>query len=233
MEENLEKYRKTIELCSSIMKDIKAERMSNTKMGKYVNVFSLWNEFSGISEPIHSRILHFFLSDNPMHGQGKLFLSAFLEYIGFEKDKGNEEWIITAEEGRVDVLLRRLNPLGAVIIENKSNWAEDQPNQLYRYWYENIHKREEDCCTDYYSKHPEYKIVYLVPDKAKHINSNSTSRPVDYPEDLPEELPMKPKVMTFHTDIPKWLGGCMKGLPAENTPLRNLIAQYIEYCKQL
>lgn len=132
MEENLEKYRKTIELCSSIMKDIKAERMSNTKMGKYVNVFSLWYEFSGISEPIHSRILHFFLSDNPMHGQGKLFLSAFLEYIGFEK----EEWIITTEEGRVDVLLRRLNPLGAVIIENKSNWAEDQPNQLYRYWYE-------------------------------------------------------------------------------------------------
>ena len=233
MEENLEKYRKTIELCSSIMKDIKAERMSNTKMGKYVNVFSLWNEFSGISEPIHSRILHFFLSDNPMHGQGKLFLSAFLEYIGFEKDEGNEEWIITAEEGRVDVLLRRLNPLGAVIIENKSNWAEDQPNQLYRYWYENIHKREEDCCTDYYSKHPEYKIVYLVPDVTKQINSNSTSRPVDYPEDLPEELPMKPKVVTFHTDIPKWLGECMKGLPAENTPLRNLIAQYIEYCKQL
>lgn len=233
MEENLEKYRKTIELCSSIMKDIKAERMSNTKMGKYVNVFSLWNEFSGISEPIHSRILHFFLSDNPMHGQGKLFLSAFLEYIGFEKDEGNEEWIITAEEGRVDVLLRRLNPLGAVIIENKSNWAEDQPNQLYRYWYENIHKRKEDSDTYYYSKHPEYKIVYLVPDETKHINSNSTSRPVDYPEDLPEELPMKPKVMTFHTDIPKWLGECMKGLPAENTPLRNLIAQYIEYCKQL
>ena len=84
MEENLEKYQKTIDLCSSIMKEIKAERMSNTKMGKYVNVFS------GISEPIHSRILHFFLSDNPMHGQGKLFLSAFLEYIGFEKDKGNE-----------------------------------------------------------------------------------------------------------------------------------------------
>lgn len=47
MEEKLEKYRKTIDLCSSIMKKIKAERMSNTKMGKYVNVFSLWNEFSG------------------------------------------------------------------------------------------------------------------------------------------------------------------------------------------
>lgn len=233
MEENLEKYRKTIELCSSIMKDIKAERMSNTKMGKYVNVFSLWNEFSGISEPIHSRILHFFLSDNPMHGQGKLFLSAFLEYIGFEKDEGNEEWIITAEEGRVDVLLRRLNPLGAVIIENKSNWAEDQPNQLYRYWYENIHKRKEDSDTDYYSKHPEYKIVYLVPDKAKQISDNSKTRPIDYPIDLPDKLPMEPIVMDFHEDIPKWLRKCMDKLPAENTPLRNLIAQYIEYCKQL
>lgn len=233
MEEKLEKYQKTIKLCSSIMKKIKAERMSNTKMGKYVNVFSLWNEFSGISEPIHSRILHFFLSDNPMHGQGKLFLSAFLEYIGFEKDEGNEEWIITDEEGRVDVLLRRQNPLGTVIIENKSNWAEDQPHQLYRYWYENIHKREEDCCTDYYSKHPEYKIVYLVPDEIKHISANSILRPVDYPEYLPEELPMELKVLTFHEDIPEWLGECMDKLPAENTPLRNLIAQYIEYCKQL
>lgn len=231
MEENLEKYRKTIELCSSIMKDIKAERMSNTKMGKYVNVFSLWNEFSGISEPIHSRILHFFLSDNPMHGQGKLFLSAFLEYIGFEKDEGNEEWIITAEEGRVDVLLRRQNPLGAVIIENKSNWAVDQPNQLYRY--ENIHKCEEDCKESYYKEHPEYKIVYLVPDEVKHISANSILRPVDYPEYMPEELPMELKVMTFHEDIPEWLGECMGKLPAENTPLRNLIAQYIEYCKQL
>ena len=120
--------------------------MSNTKMGKYVNVFSLWNEFSGISEPIHSRILHFFLSDNPMHGQGKLFLSAFLEYIGFEKDKGNEEWIITAEEGRVDVLLRRLNPLGAVIIENKSNWAGDQPNQLKDFLTDNgFHESRENA----------------------------------------------------------------------------------------
>ena len=210
MEEKLEKYRKTIDLCSSIMKKIKAERMSNTKMGKYVNVFSLWNEFSGISEPIHSRILHFFLSDNPMHGQGKLFLSAFLEYIGFEKDKGNEEWIVTAEKGRVDVLLRRLNPLGAIIIENKSNWAGDRPNQLYRYWYENIHKREEDCCTNYYSKHPEYKIVYLVPDKTKQISNNSITRPVNYPEDLPETLPMGLKVLTFHEDIPKWLRKCMR-----------------------
>lgn len=233
MDKDLEKYKKAIELCRSIMKEIKVEMASNTNMGKYVNVFSLWNEFSGIREPIHSRILHFFLSDNPMHGQGKLFLSSFLKRIGFEEDQGNEEWIITAEEGRVDVLLRRQNPLGAVIIENKSNWAEDQPNQLYRYWYQNIHKCKADCDESYYTEHKEYKIVYLVPDEIKHISDNSIMRPVDYPEDLPEKLPMEPIVMNFHKDIPEWLGECMDRLPAENAPLRNLISQYVEYCKHL
>lgn len=166
MEEKLEKYQKTIDLCSSIMKKIKAERMSNTKMGKYVNVFSLWNEFSRISEPIHSRILHFFLSDNPMHGQGKLFLSAFLEYIGFEKDKGNEEWIITAEEGRVDVLLRRLNPLGAVIIENKSNWAGDQPNQLKDFLTDNgFHESRENAW---------YPFMKTIPATVFHDGNNDS-----------------------------------------------------------
>ena len=93
--------------------------------------------------------------------------------------------------------------------------------------------KNSDSDTDYYSKHPEYKIVYLVPDEVKHISANSILRPVDYPEYLPEELPMELKVLTFHEDIPEWLGECMDKLPAENTPLRNLIAQYIEYCKQL
>lgn len=72
-----------------------------------------------------------------------------------------------------------------------------------------------------------------MPDEIKHISVNSITCPDDYPEDLPETLPMELKVMTFHEDIPKWLGECMGKLPAENTPLRNLIAQYIEYCKQL
>ena len=93
--------------------------------------------------------------------------------------------------------------------------------------------KNSDSDTDYYSKHPEYKIVYLVPDKAKQISDNSKTRPIDYPIDLPDKLPMEPIVMDFHEDIPKWLRKCMDKLPAENTPLRNLIAQYIEYCKQL
>ena len=48
----------------------------------------------------------------------------------FENDKGNEKWTITAAEGRVDVLLRRRNPLGTVIIENKSNGEEDQTEPI-------------------------------------------------------------------------------------------------------
>ena len=76
-------------------------------------------------------------------------------------------------------------------------------------------------------------LARSAPDEVKHISANSILRPVDYPEYLPEELPMELKVLTFHEDIPEWLGECMDKLPAENTPLRNLIAQYIEYCKQL
>ena len=48
----------------------------------------------------------------------------------FENDKDNEKLTITAAEGRVDVLLRRLNPLGTVIIENKSNGAEDKTEPI-------------------------------------------------------------------------------------------------------
>ena len=88
---------------------------------------------------------------------------------------------------------------------------------MYRYWYENIHKRKEDCDTDYYSKHSEYKIVYLVPDKAKQISDNSKTRPIDYPIDLPDKLPMEPIVMDFHEDIPKWLRKCMVSVYEDNS----------------
>ena len=57
-----EVYSKAIDDFVSIMEQVKAERQKNIQSGKYVNVFSLWNNFSGISEPIHSRILQFFLS---------------------------------------------------------------------------------------------------------------------------------------------------------------------------
>lgn len=228
----IELYAAVINDYVSIMKQVKIERQDNIKKGKYVNVFTLWNRFSGLAEPIHSRILHFFLSSDPMHGQGNLFLSLFLKRIGVEIQK-NDEWITTAEIGRVDVMLKRFHPRSVIIIENKSNWAGDQPNQLYRYWFENIHRGEEDCHPEYYDHHPEYKIVYLVPNKDKLLSDNSMEKPSDYPENLPAKLPINPYIFSFDEEISDWMDECIKSLSEENTPLINLINQYKEYCKNL
>lgn len=230
--DKLKHLSKAIDDFVSIMEQVKEERQKNIQSGKFVNVFSLWNEFSGIKEPIHSRILQFFLSANPMHGQGNKFVHLFLKQIGMEFDE-SDEWYSTAEIGRVDVMLKRFHPRSVVIIENKSNWAGDQPNQLYRYWYENIHHCCDDCSRDFYKTHPEYKAVYLVPKKAKIPSDDSLQKPSDYPTDLPDILPMKPLVLSFDEEVATWLDDCVASLPKENTPLINLISQYKEYCKNL
>ncbi len=232
MTNKIELYSKAIDNFVHMIKKVNEERENDIKNGKYVNVFSLWNDISGITEPIHSRILQFFLSTNPMHGQGKLFLLLFLKRLGidaYEKD----EWITTAEIGRVDVLLKRFHPHSVVIIENKSNWAGDQPNQLYRYWFQNIHRNENDCYPSYYEKHSEYKIVYLVPNEYKSLSDFSLKKPLDYPENLPDILPIKPIIFSFNKEIYDWLTECAMSLPSENTPLFNMISQYKEYCKNL
>lgn len=230
--DKFDKYSKAIDDCVSIIEHIKKERNSDVEKGKYINIFSLWNNFSGLPEPIHSRILHFFLSDNPMHGQGNLFIKLFLKRIGIDIEN-REEWVSTAEIGRVDIMLKRYHPRSVVIIENKSNWAGDQPNQLYRYWYENIHLNEEDCHPEYYDRHPEFKIVYLVPKKGKQLSENSMERPSDFSLGLPSKLPVKPYIFSFDEEISYWLTECINSLPKENTPLINLISQYKEYCKLL
>ena len=169
----IELYSAVINDMVSIVRQVKEERQNNVRKGKYINVFTLWNHFSGLTEPIHSRILHFFLSSDSMHGQGYLFLALFLKRIGIDIQEC-DEWVTTAEIGRVDVMLKRFHPRSVIIIENKSNWAGDQPNQLYRYWFENIHRSEEDCHSDFYDSHPEYKIVYLVPNKDKQLSRVSS-----------------------------------------------------------
>ena len=222
----------TIESIVSITKKIHELKREDIKYGKYINVFNLWNEFSGITEPIHSRILHFFLSPHPMHGQGNLFLGLFLKRIGINIQYG-DEWVTTAEIGRVDVMLKRFHPRSVVIIENKSNWAGDQSNQLYRYWYENIHHCKDDCYSEYYESHPEYKIVYLVPNKSKSVSNFSLKRPEEYNKDLPPLLPLKPITFSYDEDIYEWLNECINAISPDNNPLINLISQYKSYCKNL
>ena len=209
--------------------------------GHLFNTFFLWNRFTGISEPTHSRILHFLLSDDNLHSQGNLFLMELLKMLNLESPEMGQ-WIPSAELGRVDVRLVRQNPRCVVVIENKSNWADDQPNQLYRYWYNNIHSCAEDCLPEYYQNNDRFKIVYLVPNEIKQISNQSLMKPSinwfqgiskeEY-ESLPEVLPMIPIIWSFDTQINQWLQKCEDLLDVRNTPLRNFIKQYRTYCNEL
>jgi hypothetical protein len=100
-----------------------------------LNIFKMFKT----PEVLHSKVLGDFLSPNGVHGQGDLFLKRFLENLGIESPTG-ENWQISVEKRNVDILLRRNHPKSIIIIENKSNWAIDQSNQLYRYWHQEMYE---------------------------------------------------------------------------------------------
>lgn len=214
-----------------------AELKRNEAEGHLFNVFALWNRLSGIGETLHSRLLHFLLSDDPMHGQKNKFLMTFLEMAGIENPQEGT-WYVTAETGHVDVMLERKNPRSVIIIENKSNWAGDQSNQLYRYWYENMYAQERETYDDSH-----YKIIYLSPSADKKFDDQTCCKPpkewfaqrgkqCDY-DKLPCKIPLEPVVWHFNDHIQKWLEQCIDALPETNQPLRNYLNQYKEYCKRL
>lgn len=213
-----------------------AEQERNETEGHLFNVFALWNRLSGIGETLHSRLLHFLLSDDPMHGQKGKFLMKFLEMADIENPHEGT-WYVTAETGHVDVMLERKNPRSVIIIENKSNWAGDQSNQLYRYWYENMYAPEWEAHDDSH-----YKIIYLSPSADKKFDDQTCCKPskkwflekeqCDY-DKLPCKIPLEPVVWHFNDHIQKWLEQCIDALPETNQPLRNYLNQYKEYCKRL
>ncbi len=178
-----------------------------------------------IKEPIHSKILAKLLNPNAEHGQSKLFLENFLNYIGIKNpEKGT--WIVTAETDRIDILIKRFDPLSIIIIENKSNDAKDQPNQLYRYWYQEIYKRKNKI------EYPEeyFQIIYLPASPYKNPTTNSLSKP-DYLKNLknlPDIIPIRPKLLRFNPDITNWLDNSISKLDSKNHRMKEFLTLYIE-----
>lgn len=178
-----------------------------------------------IKEPIHSKLLAKLLNPNAEHGQSNLFLKTFLNYIGIKNpEKGT--WIVTAETGRIDILLKRFDPLSIIIIENKSNDAEDQPNQLYRYWFQEIYKRKNKI------EYPEeyFQIIYLPASSYKNPTLNSLSKPIDlkHLKNLPDIMPIKPKLLRFNPDITNWLSNSLSMVDSENYRMKEFLTLYIE-----
>lgn len=183
-------------------------------------------DFFRIDETLHSRLLGFFLDKNASHGQGDLFLKKFIEKLGYT-DYGNGKWNVTIEKQRIDILIERNCPHSVVIIENKSNDAGDQENQIYRYWHRAIYLKNKNESTD----KGKYKIIYLVSNDGKLPSENTITKPDDFSKDLPEKVPIEIDIWNFNNQIKDWLSNCLPLLSKENYRLKEYIIQYIEYWK--
>ena len=121
---------------------------------------------------MHSRLIANLLNPYGTHGQKHLFLNIFLDMLEIERNNDSDHWTVTAETGRIDILLKRDNPHSVIIIENKSNYAIDQDNQMYRYWHQEIYQamKSRNLPDDYIlTPSPKfYQLIYLSPDLRKH-----------------------------------------------------------------
>ena len=193
------------------------------------NVFRIFHP----SETIHSYLLANLLNPNAEHGQKNLFLNIFLDMLGIKRYGDNENWIVTAEKGRIDILLKRVHPHAVLVIENKSNYATDQDHQLYRYWYQEIYKTicETSIREEYILNPPEnrYQIIYLTPEHWKIPSNNSLAKPPDYPDGLPSCVPLKTKSLLFKNFVVKWLTQSLEELPKDNHRIKQYVKQYIEF----
>ena len=187
--------------------------------------------FFPIGETMHSFLIANLINPNAAHGQGSLFLISFLKLLDIEVYK-NDNWIVTAEVGRIDILLKRNHPHTVVVIENKSNYASDQENQLYRYWFQEIYlpnyKKLGDKTVEQTTNSNNYQIVYLTPADWKLPSVHAIKRPNGYDVTLPDKIPIEPKIWLFNKQIVHWLAEASKQLHQDNHRLREYIKQYIE-----
>lgn len=135
-----------------------------------------------IKEPIHSKIIGDFLNPKGSHGQGSLFLDPFLKMLGVPNPSAGT-WQIRIESGGVDILLWRESPAAKIIIENKVKDAQDQPNQIYRYWHWHMYHWKSDHWHDEATR-GSFRLIYLPVDGSKKPAPHSMKRPMCWGDEL-------------------------------------------------
>lgn len=224
------KNQKVLSQFVKLRRDFKLENKN-----KSIN-FNIFKYFQP-NETMHSKLLAMLLNPNGEHGQGNFFIHSFLNKIGIEFNPESDRWIITAELERIDILIKSSSG-HVIIIENKSNWANDQDSQLYRYWFRAMYlancKNHKD--PSYTLNKPEkFQIIYLTPDESKipSIHSLTKSSYID-PNNLiglpPRLEPNNIKPLTFNRHIVTWLEEILPNFN-ENHRLREYLIQYIELWK--
>ncbi len=193
--------------------------------------------FFNIDETLHSQLIVKLLDPKSEHGQEKLFLIEFLRLLKIdEPEKG--DWKITAETGRIDILLKRDNPASVIIVENKSNRAIDQQNQLYRYWYKEIYLKTKKVDTSFYEKNRNrYRVIYMPPDLFKYPDIHSVRKPQDENWskliELPDKMPVEYEIRPFNVFVVQWLNKCLDIIPKTNHRMIEFLKQYFEICNNL
>lgn len=183
-------------------------RREKYKRGESFNIFKT----CGVDhyEVTHSSIIAEFLNPKGSHGQGTLFVEAFIEKLKLQDfDFSLNDIVVSTEyvipNGRFDIIIYN-GDKQAIIIENKI-YAQDQWMQLKKY---------DDYAKDKYSNG--YRIVYLTLDE--HLPTDEASNSVDF-------VPISYK---FH--IIDWLIQC-KHLAIDKPLIRETLNQYILHLKEL
>ena len=206
----------------------KAYDSKNLRESIDFNVFNFIESVFWIDEPKHSRIIAFLLNPEEIHGQRETFLYLFLEMLAI-KDFRKNKWNVYAEKGSVDILITSNYPdKKTIVIENKSNWAVDQDCQMYRYWYQNIFKNNnEDIEASFNSDNS--RVIYLSPSEYKVYSENSITRPDSGYEDYLVKMLDEKIISTwyFHIELKEWLLKCATDAGSER--LKLFIEDYIQF----
>jgi len=188
--------------------------------GANFNIFRIINVSS--DELKHSSFVAELLNPKGSHGQGTVFLKLFVDTLGitpFHCDDAGVEieksiGKVTEEEGgRLDIYIND-NRGNAVVIENKI-YADDQPNQLIRY-YQFIQNHKFN---------PQH-VYYLTLD-GKNATPKST-----HCESLKLKSGEHYKTISYQSHIINWLELCRKEA-AQLPLLREGISHYINLIKYL
>jgi hypothetical protein len=175
----------------------------------------------------HSKIIGSILNPKEKHGHGDKFLQLFFEIVLNDSDfiyDQNDKWIITVEKSRYDVRIRNQINSKIIIIENKSNEADDGDNQLYRYWYNGIYQLQ----NKFDSLKPYAKILYLSPGDWKKPDEQTSLRPENYPKNLRDSIPEDiVKIVYYPNEIVSWLLSCMNVID-KSSDMYYYLKQYVD-----
>lgn len=224
---------KSLENFLNKYKEISSNYNEQRINSKEFNIFNLINQIYGIGETKHSKFLAFLLDVTADHGQGNLFLNEFLKLLEI-KNTDDANWTVTAEKNNIDILLKCSHPVkSTIIIENKSNWAIDQNNQLYRYWFNEIYDGNTEC--EYENAEDVLgvndRIIYLAPNPYKTYDAKSIVRPENNSCKLAALYPKNITHLYFYSHINEWLINCknINGLPIR---IKYFIDDYLQFWQE-